>query len=91
MITVEQTVPREELSRRADEIYDTCIAAQMADQEPQWYLLIDVITGAYETDASEIAASDRLLARCPAAQVWMRRVGSHYGRRFGARLRSATK
>ena len=91
MITAEQTLPREELSRRADEIYDTCIAPHMADKEPQWYVLIDIKTGAYEVDAREAAASDRLLARYPEAQVWMRRVGSRYGRRFGARLRSANQ
>jgi hypothetical protein len=32
-----------------------------------------------------MAASDRLLALVPNAQVWLRRVGSRYARRFGAR------
>jgi hypothetical protein len=31
-------------------------------------------TGAYETDTNELASSDRLLARPPAAQVWARYV-----------------
>ena len=38
----------------------------------------------------EIAASDRLLARRPDAQVWLRRVGSRYARRFGQRHRAET-
>lgn len=33
-------------------------------------------------DKDEIAASDRLLARHPVAQVWMRQVGSRYARRL---------
>lgn len=91
MITEAESLPREEVARRGDEIYEMCIAPNIQAEEPQWYVLIDVNTGDYEIDASEIAASDRLLARRPKAQVWMRRVGSRYGRHFGARLRSAAK
>jgi hypothetical protein len=35
-----------------------------------------------------VAASDRLLARHPDAQVWMRQVGSRYARRFGPRFQA---
>jgi len=49
---------------------------------------IDIETGAYELDADELAASDRLLARIPNAQIWLCRVGSRYARRFGPRQRS---
>jgi len=91
MITAEKTLPREEFARLGDEIFETRIAPTLKGEEPQWYVLIDLTTGAYEIDAREIAASDRLLARYPEAQVWMRRVGSRYGRRFGARLRSDAK
>jgi hypothetical protein len=37
-------------------------------------------------DRDEIAASDRLLARHPDAQVWMRQIGSPHARRFGPRF-----
>ncbi|MGI4789033.1 MAG: hypothetical protein ACRYFS_09305 [Janthinobacterium lividum] len=85
MTTAEQALPREEMARRADEIYETCIASHMTGKEPQWYVLIDLKTGAYEVDAREIDASDRLIARYPEAQVWMRRVGSRHARHFGWR------
>ncbi len=49
---------------------------------------IDLETGDFEVDASEIAACDRLEARHPAAQIWMDRSGSRHVRRFGGRTRS---
>ena len=52
------------------------------------FAAIDIETGAYEIDASELRASDRLEARVPDAQVWIRRIGSRYARRFGPRPRS---
>jgi hypothetical protein len=44
---------------------------------------IDIETGTYEVDANELAASDRLLARVPNAQIWLRRIGFRYTHRFG--------
>ena len=44
---------------------------------------IDIETGAFEVDESEIAAGNRLRARLPNAQTWMSRIGSRYLRRFG--------
>ncbi len=49
------------------------------------FVAIDIETGAYEIDADELAASDRLLARVPGAQIWLQRIGSRYVRRFGRR------
>jgi len=40
-------------------------------------------------DSDEVAVSDRLLARQPEAQMWMRRVGSREVRRFGPRRQPA--
>ncbi len=58
-----------------------------ADDESK-FVVIDIETGAYEIDADEVAASDRLLARYPNAQIWLRQVGSRYARRFGPRQRA---
>jgi hypothetical protein len=33
-------------------------------------------------DRDELAASDRLLARLPSAQIWLKRIGSRHVRRF---------
>lgn len=59
---------------------------QEAEDEGK-FVVIDIETGEYEIDADELAASDRLLASHPTAQVWLRRVGSDYVRRFGPRGR----
>ncbi len=91
MMTNTERIPRDEVARRGDEIFETRIAPSITNEAPQWYVLIDVITGAYEIDANGIAASDRLRARRPNAQVWFRRVGSRYASRYGVRRRSAPR
>lgn len=73
---------REDVARLGDEIYEREVLPRLAPQDEGKFVLIDVVTGAYEMDRDEIAASDRLLARYPDAQVWMRRAGSRYARRW---------
>jgi hypothetical protein len=74
---------REEVARRGDEIFERQVLPHLGPEDDGEFALIDVETGDYEVDRDEIAASDRLLARHPDAQVWMRQVGSLYARRFG--------
>lgn len=50
-------------------------------------MAIDLETGDFEVDKSEIAACDRLEARHPDAQIWMVRIGSRYVRRFCGRIK----
>jgi hypothetical protein len=75
---------KEEFARRGDEIYERDILPHLKREDEGKLVLIDIETGDYEIDADELAASDRLLARRPDAQVWFRRVGSRYVRRFGS-------
>jgi hypothetical protein len=42
-------------------------------------------------DTDEIAASDRLIARKPDAQIWLIQIGAPAARRFGGRSLSASK
>ena len=81
---------KEEFARRGDLIYERDIAPLVAEEHQGKFIVIDIETGAYEIDADELAASDRLLARKPDAQMWLRRVGSRYARRFGLRFRPET-
>ena len=76
---------KEEFARRGDEIYERDIRPHLTASDAGKFVVIDIETGAYEIDADELAASDRLLARHPEAQVWLIRIGSHYARRFGSR------
>ncbi len=79
---------KEEFARRGDAIYERTILPTLTSADEGKFVLIDIETEAYEIDANEIAASDRLLVRKPDAQVWFRRVGSRYVRRFGPRAGS---
>ena len=80
----------EEIARRGDEIYDRDISPRLKKEDQGKYILIDVETGDYEVDSNEIAASKRLLVRRPGAEIWFRRVGSRYARRFGPRQAQAS-
>jgi hypothetical protein len=78
---------REEFARRGEEIFAREIEPHTHGKNPRDFVLIDIESGDYEIDADEIVASDRLLARRPDAQVWMRRVGSPHAHRLGGSLR----
>ena len=78
---------KEEFARRGDAIYERDIGPKLEPEKNGHFVVIDIETGEYEVDADEIVASDRLLARLPQAQGWVRRVGSRYARRFGGHRR----
>lgn len=82
---------KEEFARRGDEMYERDIRPQVEAGNEGKFVVIDIETRAYEIDEDELAASDRLLARHPDAQVWVTRVGSRYARRFGARHTSVAE
>ena len=77
----------EEYARRGDAVYERDLRPLIEPGEDGKYVAIDIETGAYEVDANELAAADRLLARVPDAQTWLRRIGSRYARRIGTRPR----
>ena len=90
---VTQTEPRyskEEFARQGDDIYTRSVLPHVTPRDAGKYVAIDIESGAYEIDGDELAASDRLLARVPQAQVWLARVGLPYARRFGRRRVSAS-
>lgn len=76
---------KEEFARRGDATFERDIRPTIATGHEGDFVAIDIETGAYEVDVDELAASDRLLARVPNAQIWLRRVGSRYARHFGPR------
>ena len=80
---------KEEFAQRGDELYETQIRAEVEAGNHGKIVAIDLETGAFEVDASEIAACDRLEAHHPDAQIWMVRIGSRHVRRFGGRMKKA--
>ena len=81
---------KEEFARRGDELYERGIRPQVEAGNEGKFVVIDIESGAYEVDADELAATDRLLAHHPDAQMWITQVGSRYARRFGTRSRQGS-
>jgi hypothetical protein len=82
---------KEEFAARGDAIYERDIRGLVEKGNEGKFVAIDIETGAYEIDMDDMAASDRLLARVPSAQIWLRRIGSRFVRRFGPRPRMGTR
>jgi hypothetical protein len=78
---------KEEFAQLGDEIYESQIRSQVEEGNHGKIVAIDLETGAFEVDTSEIAACDRLEASHPQAQIWMIRIGSRHVRRFGGRMK----
>jgi hypothetical protein len=89
-MTVQQPrYSKEEFAQRGDVLYESQIRSQVEEGNEGKIVAIDLETGAFEVDASEIAACDRLEASHPEAQIWMVRIGSRHVRRFGGRTKRA--
>lgn len=85
MAAIRPRYSKEEFARRGDAIYEQQIRPHLKPEDQGKFIVIDIDTGAYEVDQDELAASDRLRARSPRGQIWLRRVGSRYARSFGGR------
>jgi hypothetical protein len=78
---------QEEFARRGDEIYDSDVLPRVGEQDKGKFVVTDIETRAFEVDRDELAAMDRLRARNPDAQLWLRRIGFSYAFRFGGHRR----
>lgn len=87
MATLKPRYSKEEFARRGDELYERIFGPKVEAEQMGKFVVIDIESGDYEVDDDELAASDRLLKRLPRAQMWLRRVGFKYARRFGYRVR----
>lgn len=74
---------KEEFAQRGNEIYESQVRSQVEAGNYGKIVVIDIETGAFELADDTITASDRLLERCPDAQIWRVRVGHKAVHRFG--------
>ncbi|NJN38337.1 MAG: hypothetical protein HC790_05710 [Acaryochloridaceae cyanobacterium CSU_3_4] len=74
---------KEEFARRGNEIYESQVRSQVEEGNHGKIVAIDIETGAFELAKDTITASDRLLERCPDAQIWCVRIGHRGVHRFG--------
>ena len=80
---------KEEHARRGTAIYEQQVRPQVEPGNQGKIVAIDVETGVFEVADDILTASDRVLARCPDAQIWCVRVGRRGVHRFGLRPVSA--
>lgn len=76
---------KEEAARRGTEIYERQVRPEVEARAHGKVVAIDIETGAFEVAEDTLAASNRLLPRCPDAQIWFVRVGHRGLHRFGPR------
>jgi len=88
MTSTKPRYSKEEFARRGDAIYEKDLGSHLEQERQGEFVAIDIESGEYEVDPDELRASDRLLSRLPTAQIWVRRVGSRFLRRFGPRPKS---
>jgi hypothetical protein len=91
MGTTKRRYPKEVLAKRGEEIFEKDVKPHLKRRDSMDFVVIDIETGDYEIDASELAACLRLRERIPDAQIWARRVGSRFIRNFGGRARPDAK
>jgi hypothetical protein len=85
MSSTQRRYSKEEFAERGDAIYGSDVRPNLKPEDDGKFVAIDIETGAYEVEADELTACDRLRARVPQAQIWLVRAGSPYLHRFGGR------
>jgi hypothetical protein len=74
---------KEEFAQRGNEIYESQVRPQVEEGNHGKIVAIDIETGVFKLAKDTITASDRLLERCPDAQIWCVRIGHRGVHRFG--------
>lgn len=80
----------EETARRGDAIYERDIRSHVEKTHRGKVVAIDVDSGAYMVADNALAASERLLAQHPDAEIWCIRIGHRALHRLGGRPRQGT-
>jgi hypothetical protein len=91
MSSIRPRYSKEEFARKGDLIYDRDVLPSVGAGHEGEFAAIDIETGEYEVDVDEREASGRLRARHPNAQIWLRRIGRRYTRKFGSQRQRQTK
>jgi hypothetical protein len=84
-MTTQAEMSPEEVARRGEEIYQRMLRPHVEQQHFGEFLVVDVLSGDYEIDRDDLAASDRLLARNPHAVLYGVRIGYPAAYHIGGR------
>lgn len=82
---LEPRYSKEDFAQRGQAIYEREIRPRLLAADVGKFVAVDIETGAYETDADDYAATERLLNRRPDAQIWIFRAGHRAAYRLGGR------
>jgi hypothetical protein len=82
---MEPRYSKEDFARRGQVIYERDVRHHINAGDDGKFVAIDIETRAYEIDRDDYTATERLLARCPDAQIWLVRVGHRAAYRIGGR------
>lgn len=85
MAATKRRYSKEEFARRGSAIFENEVRPKLKKRDAEKFVAIDIETGEYELGADELAASDKMLARVPDAQIWLVQAGTGILHRFGAR------
>ncbi len=88
MPTPQPRYSKDEHARRGTAIYEQRVRPQVEAEHQGKVVALDVDTGAFEVADDTLAASQRLLARYPDAQIWCVRIGHPAVYRFGPRAQA---
>lgn len=81
----------EEVIRLGREIYEQKIRAGVELEHDGEFVVVDIVTGEYEVDADDVAASDRAIVKNPDAVLCFLRVGRTAAYRIGSGSRPSTR
>ncbi len=76
----------DEIVQRGQAIYEEQIRPKLSSEEQGKFLVVDIETGEFETDNSELAALKRAKIKNPDAALFLLRVGSTTAYRLGGTM-----
>jgi hypothetical protein len=86
-MTIERdSVERKRIAAQGQQIYEQLAATSLRPEDDGKFIAIDVNSSAYEIDADDYTATDRLIGRRPDAAMWLGRVGRRAAYRLGSRI-----
>lgn len=87
MAQAQERYPLEEIHRRALELYERDIRDRVMPEQKGKFLVVDIESGDYEVDASDVRAEQTLRSRRPDGVFFMLRVGYAAAHKMSGRMR----
>ncbi len=84
MPAVKRRDSKEDFPTRGDALYEQLIRSEIEPERNGDFVAIDIDSGDFEIDRSELAALDRLRERRPQAQPRLRIIGFRFSHKFGS-------